>query len=101
MQKTITPHISLQLSYEDEPYVVRFVLSGWSQPKLYHVIQEYGDMDQSEYAGLMTSEQIKEKFSIDVNLEETSLKGIVKKEPNDQLLGREIRDKVYSLIKTV
>jgi hypothetical protein len=101
MKKYLTPHIFLTISYDDEPYAVRIIPSGWSQPRQYHIIHEYGDMEQSEYAGLMTLEQIKEKFNIDIDLEESSLKFISRKQPNDQLLGRELREIINSQIKTI
>jgi hypothetical protein len=101
MEKTLTPHIALQLAYDEEPYVVRFIRSGWSNPRLYHVIIEYGDMDQSEYVGTIDASQIKKRFNVDIDLENDSLKNIVRNQPNDQLLGQELRDKIYSLIKTV
>lgn len=102
MQKHLSPQISLQIAYGEEPYVVRIIPSGWSQPRLFHIIREYGDMDRAEYGGTLDANQIEEKFGIDPEeLPSESLKHIINKEPNDQTLGRVIRNKVNSLSQTV
>jgi hypothetical protein len=104
MQKTITPQIHLQLSFGDEPFVIRFIPSGWSSPRTYHVIREYGDMEQSDYVGLMDANQIKERYGFEADLESVedfSLPAQVRNNPNDQTLGRVIRNHVNNLIKTI
>lgn len=99
--KLVTPHICLQMSFGDEPFVIRFISSGWSSPRLFHVIREFGDMEQSDYVGTMSAEQIKERYGFDIDLENSSLKRIALDIPNDQTLGREIRNIVNSLTQTI
>jgi hypothetical protein len=97
MKKQIYPEISLSVYHEDEPYAIRFVKSGWGSPDLYHVIREFGDMDNSEYVGTRSSEQIKMEFGIDVNIQNSSLFKIIRSEPNDQSLGKKLRETINSL----
>ena len=98
MKKQMYPEISLSVYHGDEPYAIRFVKSGWCKPDLYHVIREYGDMDNSEYEGVLSVEQIQEQFGIDVTIQNSSLLNIIRSEPNDQSLGRKLRETVNSLI---
>jgi hypothetical protein len=99
--KYVTPHISLQLHFGDEPFVVRFISSGWSSPRTYHVIREFGDMEQSDYVGLLDAKQISERYGFDIDLEESALHKMVRNHPNDQSLGKVLREKINSLTKTI
>jgi hypothetical protein len=54
-------------------------------------------MDNSEYVGTRSSEQIKMEFGIDVNIQNSSLFKIIRSEPNDQSLGKKLRETINSL----
>jgi len=97
MKQQIRPEISVAVYHEEEPYAIRFVKSGWGNPDLYHVIREFGDMDNSEYVGTLSIEQIQDQFRIDVTIQNASLLNIIRSEPNDQSLGRKIRETINSL----
>jgi hypothetical protein len=92
------PEITISLYHDEDPYAIRIIKSGWSKPDLYHVIEEFGDMDLSEYKGTFTSNQIKDKWGIDVEIEENSLRSIIRKLPNDADLGVQIRKTVNTYI---
>ena len=92
------PEISISLYHDQDPYAIRIIKSGWSKPDLYHVIEEFGDMNLAEYIGTFTSNQIKEEWGVNVEIEENSLKKIARNLPNDSNLGIEIRKIVNSYI---
>ena len=84
----------------DEPLCVHILPSGWTSPRQYHVIIEYGDMSQAEHE-LLTAEQILEKHGI--NMEEVKTPHdvsvsakMIKDRPNDQDLGAFVRQKSYA-----
>jgi hypothetical protein len=99
--KYITPQINLQMHFGDEPFVVRFIPSGWSAPQAYHVIREYGSLSDSDYVGLMYADQIKERYGFDINLEGNSLHKIIIEQPNDQSLGNYLRNLINSLTQKI
>jgi len=82
---------SISIYADNEPIAVRILRSGWSKPQTYHVLMEFGDIGDTEYKGLFNSEQIKEKFGIEVNKEDLNLNEKSKTIHNDQELGKEIR----------
>lgn len=84
----------------DEPLCVHILPSGWTNPRQYHVIIEYGDMDQAEHA-LLTAEQIKEKHGIvldDVSTpHDVSVSArMIKDRPDDAVLGAFVRQRSYA-----
>jgi hypothetical protein len=53
----------------EDPICIKIIPSGWDYGyPTYHVIIEYGDMDNSDYH-FLSSDQIKEKYGIDLSLE--------------------------------
>ena len=80
----------------EDPISVTFVKSNWVvNPATYHVIIEYGDMDQTDYEYLDT-EQIKVKFGFDITQEPVPHAVLMNREeiintPNDQELGKKVR----------
>ena len=80
----------------EEPISVRFLKSGWNYGyPTYHVIIEYGDMEQTDYL-FMSSYQIKESFGFDILTEQPVHSVLVSREtilnlPNDTQLGVEVR----------
>ena len=82
---------SISIYANDEPIAVRILRAGWTKPQTYHVLIEFGDTGDTEYKGLFDSEQIKEKFGIEVEKEDFNLNEKTKSIGNDQELGKEIR----------
>jgi hypothetical protein len=82
---------SISIYADNEPIAVRILRAGWTKPQTYHVLIEFGDTGDTEYKGLFYSEQIKEKFGIEVTKEDFNLNEKAKTIPNDQVLGKEIR----------
>jgi hypothetical protein len=76
---------------DNEPIAVRILRSGWSKPQTYHVLMEFGDIGTTDYLGVFTSEQIKEKYGIEIDKEDFKLNEKAKKIGNDQELGGELR----------
>jgi hypothetical protein len=80
----------------EEPIGVRFLKSGWNYGyPTYHVIIEYGDMEQTDYL-FMSADQIKESFDFDITTEQLVHSVLVSREtilnlPNDAQLGIEVR----------
>lgn len=80
----------------DEPLAVYYFRSGWQYGyPMYHVITEYGDMEQTDYKH-MTEEEVCEKFGVTPEIlnEKTDIKvtqETLNDYPNDQDLGRLIR----------
>lgn len=72
----------------DEPMQIHVVKSGWSRPQMYHVLVEFGDMEQTDYH-FMDSDQIKERFGVEVDLK--TLDEMIKDHPNDMELGNTLR----------
>ena len=52
------------LREDDEPVACFVFESGWTSPRKYHVILEYGDYEATDYM-LLTAEEIIEMFGID------------------------------------
>lgn len=72
-----------------EPIGIHIIKSGWCNPQLYHVLIEFGDMDQTDHY-LLSKEQIQEKWNLEFD-EYLNFSEIVKSIPNDQELGKFIR----------
>lgn len=54
----------------EDPICIKIIPSGWDYGyPTYHVIVEYGDMETSDYH-FLSSDQIKEKYGIDLSLTE-------------------------------
>jgi len=81
---------SISIYADNEPIAVRILRAGWTKPQRYHVLIEFGDTGDTEYKGLFDSEQIKEKFGLDLEKEDFNLNEKAKTIPNDQELGKEI-----------
>ena len=85
--------------YEFAAYHVIF--SGWSKPRQkYHVIREDGEYGDSEYLGLMSMDQIIDKYNITEVIPKLTAKDIAKmakETPNNQDLGEKIRSEVFNL----
>ena len=86
---------SLTFSDREEPLCIHILKSGWSQPQLYHVLVEFGDMMETTYHTLEAS-QITNMFGIDI--EKTFInraivirKDLIVKIPNDTELGTTVR----------
>ena len=87
--------ISLSAYLKDEPIAFRFVRSGWSRPQTFHVLIEFGDYSDTTYKGLMTAEQIKEEYGIDMpSSEELNLTKLDEANPNNMDMGKAIRSLV-------
>ena len=89
-EATSRAEISVSVYFKEEPVAFRFVRSGWTNPTMYHVILEHGDFESADYKGLMSEEQIKETYGIEIsgNLD---IKDLVKQFPNNMELGNAIR----------
>jgi hypothetical protein len=81
---------SISIYADNEPIAVRILRAGWTKPQTYHVLIEFGDTGDTEYKGLFDSEQIKDKFGLDLEKEDFNLNEKAKTIPNDQELGKEI-----------
>ena len=81
---------SISIYADNEPIAVRILCAGWTKPQTYHVLMEFGDTGDTEYKGLFDSEQIKEKFGLDLEKEDFNINEKSKTIPNDQELGKEI-----------
>ena len=77
----------------DEPMQFHIIKSGWGNPQMFHVLIEFGDMEQTDYH-FMSKEQIKESF--DIEFTEIDFVEIVKEFPNDTELGEKIRS-IYTI----
>ena len=82
--------LSITLSTPEEPIAIRIVPSGWSEPRTFHVITEFGDMEQSEYHGMLTAQQIKDRY--DLVIDDSIMNMQIKTLHNDQELGKHIRN---------
>jgi hypothetical protein len=77
-------------AYEKEnPSCVKIIPSSWTSPQTYHVIGE--DPDSAEYHGEYTKEMINQVYEIDIDSIEDPISQIIRENPNDQDLGKEIR----------
>lgn len=89
--------LSITISTEDEPIAIRIVPSGWAGPQTYHVIIEYGDLEQSDYLGILTAQQIKDRY--DLIIDDSEMNMPIKTLHNDQELGKRMRS-MYNQLKT-
>jgi len=95
---TLAPYINIWI--DDEPVCVKIIPSGWSEPRMYHLLIEHGDYEKTDYH-FVNSDQLKSDFGID--LDEKAFHSYiitpeeVNETPNDFELGDKIRRK---LIKT-
>jgi hypothetical protein len=88
---SVVADINISAYHKDEPVAIRIVKSGWSTPQQYHVLIEFGDFSDTDYKGLMTADQIKEKYNIKV-ADSESLTSYTNRLPNDLDLGKTIRN---------
>lgn len=72
-----------------EPVGIHIIKSNWRNPVLYHVLLEFGDMDQTDHA-LLSAEQIESEWGIVLD-DEKDLGQMIKEIPNDSELGKEMR----------
>ena len=91
----------LGLSYykPEELECIKFVATGWTNPQTYHVISEDGEFDTTEHLGEYTKESIKQIFEIDIDCIEDPISKIIRENPNDHDLGKQIRS-LYNSLKT-
>ena len=82
--------LSITLSTPEEPIAIRIIRSGWCEPQTYHTIIEYGDMEQSDYLGMLTAQQIKDRY--DLVIDDSIMNMQIKTLHNDQELGKHIRN---------
>jgi len=117
-QYTITrskkPHYTMTCTNQDEFKAYHVIFSGWSKPRQkYHVICENGENGDSYYLGLMTMDQIIDKYNITAielkhltastsQLSADYIEQMTREIGNDQELGAKIRGEVHNLtLKTV
>lgn len=96
----VSPTMNLVVGINGEPIAIHLIKSGWSNPQTYHVIVEFGDMEQTDYSGVLTMEQIEDKFGFpkgSIKDYEDGLANYVRNLPNDQELGRSFRKSVSNL----
>jgi len=85
--KTFTQFCT-NVTIKDEPIQMHIVKSGWGKPQMYHVLVEFGDMEQTDYH-FMSKEQIKERWELE--FDEVDFVEMIKEYPNDMELGKKIR----------
>ena len=96
-----TPNASKALSsymsiwVVDDPIGIKIIPSGWTDPRMYHVLVEWGDRDETDYH-FLDADQIKEQMDIDIS-EKDFVSYIVSHDelistPNDYDLGSKIRN---------
>lgn len=90
LEATAIPEISVSVYVKEEPLALRFIRSGWANPTMYHVLFEQGDFETTDYKGLMSGEQIKELYGIEI-VETLDINKMVKENPNNMDLGNTIR----------
>ena len=78
----------INATINDEPIQMHIIKSGWGNPEMFHVLVEFGDMEQTDYH-FMSREQIKERFDIEFN--EVDFVNLIKETSNDMELGKKIR----------
>ena len=86
--KSIVVDLNMSVYLKDEPIAIRIIKSGWENQ--FHVLTEFGDFEQTDYVGLMTRNQIREKYNIRV-ADSESLTSYTNRLPNDVELGKTIR----------
>lgn len=72
-----------------EPIGIHIIRSGWNNPIMYHVLLEFGDYDTTDHH-LLTKEQIKEKWNIELE-DEVNFSELIMSTPNDMELGKLVR----------
>jgi hypothetical protein len=77
-----------------DPIGIKIIPSGWTDPRMYHVLVEWGDREETDYHFLDAS-QIKEQMDIEIS-EDDFVSYIVTKDEvrelsNDSELGNHIR----------
>ncbi len=68
------------------------VPSTWNDPQTFHIITEDEEFNRSKYEGEFTSAQVYERFDIKINENFVSISNILAETPNDQELGKKIRN---------
>lgn len=82
----------------NDPIGIKIIPSGWTNPRMYHVLVEWGDREETDYH-FLDADQIKAQMDIDIN-EKDFVSYIVTMEdlqqmPNDYELGSKIRTTLY------
>ena len=99
--KVLSSYLSIWVT--GEPLGIRIIPSGWTNPRMYHVLVEWGDRDETDYH-FLDADQIKDRMDIDIN-EKDFYSYIVtmedlKQTPNDYELGNSIRNTLNKDDKT-
>ena len=94
--KALSSYLSIWVNRE--PIGIKIIPSGWTDPRMYHVLVEWGDRDETDYH-FLDADQIKEQMDIDIS-EKDFVSYIVTTEellniPNDYDLGSTIRNTMY------
>ena len=80
--------------YDGEPIALHIIKSGWADA--YHIIVEWGDMEEVDFTSCVSRESIIQKYGIDVNnlFPKTIIvdEEFAKRYPNDYELGTKIRN---------
>ncbi len=93
--------VAVLVPITDEPIQVFLIKSGWTSGiPTYHVIIEYGDLEQTDYK-FMTAPQIASHFGVDINLvyethSFTVTPEYVQSIPNDGELGKKVRQETIA-----
>lgn len=90
MEARSSAEISVNIYLKEEPVCFKIIPSGWSMPRQFHVLVEWGAFDDTTYKGTMTEEQIKKEYGINLP-DYFNLHAIATKEPNDMEFGKEVR----------
>lgn len=102
LEASITSDINFSINFIDEPWAIRIIKSGWTKPQMYHVIFETGDYEQSDYLGLKTEIEIKEKWGIELpDPKSLNLNLAIKENPNDSDLGDKLRILIRNFSKKI
>jgi len=91
--RAISSFMSIWLT--SDPIGIKIIPSGWTDPRMYHVLVEWGDRDETDYH-FLDAAQIKDRMDIDI-AEQDFFSYIVtmedlKQMPNDYELGNTIRN---------
>ena len=99
--KVLSSYLSIWVT--GEPLGIRIIPSGWTNPRMYHVLVEWGERDETDYH-FLDAEQIKEQMDIDIS-EKDFVSYIVTnvellEHPNNYDLGSTIRTALFKNDKT-
>jgi len=99
--KALSSYLSIWVT--SEPIGIKIIPSGWTDPRMYHVLVEWGDTNETDYH-FLDADQIKEQMGIDIS-ENDFVSYIVTNDEllensNDYDLGSKIRSTLYKNDKT-